>query len=189
MTLKPDKALDDYIIAASRIGDKAALDQLVRRWQPRLIAHAYRMIGDSELAKDVTQDAWVDIIRSLKRLQETRAFPAWAFRIVSRRSADVIKKRQSVRSLKSALDGEPKDKNEAQRRTEAMADRSSLANALALLPNEQRVVMALFYLEEFTVSEVAHSLEIPVGTVKTRLMHGRKKMRSALETKGDQTNV
>ena len=140
MTLKPDKALDDYIIAASRIGDKAALDQLVRRWQPRLIAHAYRMIGDSELAKDVTQDAWVDIIRSLKRLQETRAFPAWAFRIVSRRSADVIKKRQSVRSLKSALDGEPKDKNEAQRRTDqpALKGRGHPGQPRKYLPNTSR---------------------------------------------------
>lgn len=147
------------------------------------------MTGDAEIAKDVTQDAWVDIMRGVKRLKETGAFASWAFRIVSRRGADVIKKRQSVRSLKTALDGEPFDESGAQRRAEAVADRGPLAGALAALPKEQRVVMALFYLEEFTVNEVASALEIPVGTVKTRLMHGRKKMRSALETKGDQLNV
>jgi len=185
VAVQPEKVLNEFIVSAARTGDRSAFDRLAHQWQPRLIAHAYRMSGDKDLARDITQDAWIDIIRGIRRLKDVRAFPSWAFMIVSRRAADAIKRRQSSRRLKSAMDAEPRDNDGVLRDTEARADRSSLSEALRELPREQRVVMALFYLEELTTREIATALNIPPGTVKTRLMHGRNKMRVALEVKGD----
>uniref|UniRef100_UPI003A8EF909 RNA polymerase sigma factor n=1 Tax=Maricaulis sp. TaxID=1486257 RepID=UPI003A8EF909 len=71
--------------------------------------------------------------------------------------------------------------DDGERNAEALADRRPLARALATLPVEQRTAMALFYIDDFTVAEIAVALSVPAGTIKTRLMHARRKMRAALE--------
>jgi len=90
--MKRDAAhvLDEYLAASARAGDRSAFDQLVARWQPKLLVHAYRLAGDKELARDVVQESWSDIVRGLYRLDDPATFPAWAFRIVSRRTADAL---------------------------------------------------------------------------------------------------
>jgi RNA polymerase sigma-70 factor (ECF subfamily) len=79
------------------------------------------------------------------------------------------------------MQGEPRTESTSSDVIEQVLDHKILRKALAKLPDEQRVAIGLFYLEEMSVAEVAVALEIPVGTVKTRLMHARKKLRAALE--------
>ena len=144
------RVLGEYLVIAAQTGDRAASGQLARLWQPALLRHALRLTGETELARDTLQDAWIDILRGLGGLSDAAAFPAWAYRIVTRNA-------------------------------EALADRGPLARALATLPVEQRTAMALFYIDDFTVAEIAVALSVPAGTIKTRLMHARRKMRAALE--------
>jgi len=96
--MKRDAAhvLDEYLAASARAGDRSAFDQLVARWQPKLLVHAYRLAGDKELARDVVQESWSDIVRGLYRLDDPATFPAWAFRIVSRRTADALPTQSAV---------------------------------------------------------------------------------------------
>jgi RNA polymerase sigma-70 factor (ECF subfamily) len=179
------RIFDEYLAAAARAGDREAFGRLAERWQPKLLAHAWRMTGDSEAARDVVQEAWADIARALARLDDAALFPAWAFRIVSRRATDAIRGNVRERRLKATYAAEPAETatpDDAEtERLERTAGAASLARAIAGLPRDQRAAVALFYLEELSVAEVAAAMSVPAGTVKTRLMHARAKLRAALK--------
>jgi DNA-directed RNA polymerase specialized sigma24 family protein len=83
----PKKALDAYLVADARIGNRRALARLMQLRGPRLMAHATRLLGDGEGERDVVQDAWVEVMRGLGGLRDDGAFLPWALQIVSRRVA------------------------------------------------------------------------------------------------------
>lgn len=171
------RVFDEYLVAAAKTGNRKSFDLLAERWQCKLVAHAWRLTGDVESARDAAQAAWVEIIRGLARLQDERAFPAWAYRIVSRRCARQIDSEVRRRALADALEAEP-----PQEEQDEYADGGGrLRSAISRLPPEQRAAIGLYYLEEMSVAEVAVALAVPAGTVKTRLMHARRKLRAALE--------
>jgi len=175
------RILDEYLAASARAGDQVAFGQLAQRWQPKLYAHACRLMGDAEQARDVVQDGWGDIVKGLPRLNDAAVFPAWAYRIIARRAADRIRRAQRDRKLAQNYAAEPVAQTVGSTEMETYADRTPLNQAMAVLPPEQRAAVALFYTEGFSVAEIAVALNIPAGTVKTRLMHARRKLRQALE--------
>jgi RNA polymerase sigma-70 factor (ECF subfamily) len=181
MARKTARLFDEYLAAAARAGDRCAFGHLAERWQPKLLAHAWRLMGEAEAARDVAQDAWVAIALGLARLDDASLFPAWAYRIVSRRAADAIRKRARARRLGAAFAAEAPYTDDTAGRMATAADAEPLARAMAGLPPEQRAAVALFYIEDFRVAEVAAAMSVPAGTVKTRLMHARARLRAALK--------
>ena len=174
---------DEYLVASAAAGDRPALGRLVERWQAPLLRHAWRVLGDADRARDAVQDAWVQILRGLARLDDPAAFPAWAFRIVTRR----CQRSFGVR-LDLPLDEDAAEAVDAPDRPiagETAAEVTIVLTAMARLPPVQRATLALFYLEELNVAQIATAMDVPPGTVKTRLMHARNKLRAQLE--GDQT--
>lgn len=176
-----DRILDEYLAASARAGDRLALERLALRWEKRLVRHAARLTGDVEMAREAAQEGWADIVRGLPRLMDAAQFPSWAFKIVTRRCADEIRRKQRTRRFEEAAAGEPSPAERAAVEMEAGADRAPLQRALANLPPEQLAAIALFHLEELSVAEIAVALAVPAGTVKTRLMHARQKLRAVLE--------
>jgi len=176
-----ERLFDEYLAASARAGSRLALEQLAARFQPRLLGHARRLTGDVDGARDVVQDAWIEIVRGLGRLEDSAAFPAWAFRIVSRRCARWIRRNQQSRRIATAYAAEPHDDTVAD--GERASDAMRLARAIACLPPDQAAAIALFYLEDLTVAEIAVALATPPGTIKTRLMHAREKLRRSLNLK------
>lgn len=179
MTRQCEKTLERYLVAAARTGGRRAAGHLVALRGPRLLAHARRLLGEAEVARDVVQEAWVEILRGLNGLRDDSAFLPWALQITSRRVAREIKRRQKVRQLDEAWAGQadlstPADDGQG-------IDALKVRRAIAALPPAQRATVALFYLEDLRVAEVAQALDVPVGTVKTRLMHARAALRRALE--------
>jgi len=171
------RLFDAYLVASARVGDRRAFALLVGRWNVKLLAHARRLLGDAELARDAVQDAWGDIVSGMSRLADVNAFPAWAYRIVSRRCARSIQRLRHDRRLVQAAGREPR---EAHADPEGGAvDSLRLGRAMAALPAEQRAAIALFHIEEMSVAEVAVALDVPAGTVKTRLLSARAKLRAA----------
>ena len=178
-----DRALDAYLVASARLGDRRAMARLVRLRGPRLLAHATRLLGEREAARDVVQDAWVEILRGLKGLRDEAVFLPWALRIVTRRVAREIGRRQRGRRLAQAAAAEA-DPVQPEAGPDG-ADAARVRAAIATLPAAQAATVALFYLEDLSVAEVATALDVPVGTVKTRLMHARAKLRAQLEGRQD----
>jgi RNA polymerase sigma-70 factor (ECF subfamily) len=172
-----DKRIDEYLVACARLGDRTALGRLAARWQKPLLVHAWRLLGDDAAAQDAVQEAWLEIVRGIARLGDTAAFPAWAYRIVTRRCAGIIGHSQRGRRLETALVTQvemPADVGPAS------TDIDLVRRIIRQLPPAQQAAVALFYLEEMSVAEVAVALNVPSGTVKTRLMHAREKLRNAI---------
>lgn len=180
MVRTKEQLLDDYLVASARVGDRKAFELLARRWQGRLVAHAWRLTGEVDLAREAAQEGWIEIVRGLGRLRDDRAFPAWAYQVVSRRCARQIRRLQRGRALAAAAAAEPVPTFAAPEEADPPA-MARLRAALAALPPEQRAAIGLFYLEDLGVAETATALNVPAGTVKTRLMHARRKLRAALE--------
>jgi len=173
-----DILLDEFLTLSAQGGDPAAMDRLVRRWHPRLVAHAWRLTGDRDLAEDAVQSGWGAILRGIGKLRDARAFPAWAYRIISRICAGEIGKLVKQRALKAAVSAEPQERPT---QPDEPSETHRLQAAIRQLPAGERAAIALYHFEEMRVAEVAVALAVPVGTVKTRLMNARKKLRAILE--------
>lgn len=176
-----ERIYDEYLVTAARAGDRDAIARLVSRYQPRLFRHAWRVIGDTERAKDIVQEAWIEILRGLTRLDDAAAFPAWSYRIVTRRC-----RRLFQRSAREPLEPEEADEGASLEAAdhgsvELVVDATRVMAVVATLPAPQRAALALFYTEDLSVAEIAIALDVPPGTVKTRLMHARRKVRALLE--------
>jgi RNA polymerase sigma factor (sigma-70 family) len=175
-----EQLLDEYLVASARTGDRKAFDLLARRWGRKLLAHAWRLTGDADLAREAAQDGWIEIVRGLGRLRDERAFPAWAFQIVTRRCARQIGRVRRDRALTAAVAIEPVVDIASPEGGDPGAS-ARLRTALAALPEAQRATVGLFYLEDMDIAEVAIALNVPAGTVKTRLMHARRALRAVLD--------
>lgn len=178
--------LDELLVLRAQDGDARALSVLARRWHDRLLVHACRLTGEREGGRDVVQEAWVAIVRGLPRLDDAARFPAWAYRIVGNKSRDWIRARQRLRSRAERLAREP---SPAPVELELDADDGEaeglrLRAELRRLDPDHRVVLSLFYLEGFKVRQIAAALDLPSGTVKSRLFHARERLRRALNDEG-----
>ena len=178
MTQTQSRLLDEYWVVSAQAGDRDAWNRLAQRWEGRLIAHPRRLLRDPDAAQDAAQIAWGEIVRGLKGLHDARAFPAWAYRITSRACAHRIRDAVQERALKQAFASEPLDQAAEPDEPSAM---DALQAAIRQLPAGERAAIALYHFEELRVAEVAVALDVPVGTVKTRLMHARRKLRAILE--------
>ncbi|KAA0219292.1 MAG: sigma-70 family RNA polymerase sigma factor [Planctomycetota bacterium] len=173
-----EQVVAELLVLAAQAGDVDAFERLAVRWHPRLLQHAKRLTGDSEGAQEAVQEAWVAVARGLGQLKDPARFGPWAFRITSRRCADWIALRRRTRQRTSELDATA----ELPTPTDGTGDGPSrVREILRGFPPELRTLMAMFYVEGFSVLEVADALGVPVGTVKSRLFHARERLRTALE--------
>ncbi len=181
MQRSTERILDEYLVSAALTGDAEAWRRLVVRWQPRLLSHAWRLLGEADRAKDMVQEAWVEIYRGLARLNDPAAFPAWALQIVTRRCQRLFRGNARDRRLAEELEPYVNPVCAASDEHELAVDIAQMQRALLALPAPQRAALALFYQESLSVAEIAVALDVPPGTVKTRLMHARRKVRAFLE--------
>lgn len=175
------RLLDEYLVVSAQGGDRRAFADLARRWHPRLLSHAWRLTGDVELARDAVQSGWIEIARGLRRLQDPAAFPAWAYRIISRRCARTIRGLQHDRRLAGNVAAEPSLTTVEPVDIAGADEARRLHAAIRDLPPAQRAAIALFHFEDMSIAETAVALDVPAGTVKTRLMHARRTLRAVLE--------
>lgn len=164
---------DEILVLRAQMGESEALAALVQGWQPRLWAFARVLTGDDESAWEVTQEAWEAVLRDLQRLGDPSRFRPWVFRIVRNKSADRI--RGVVRQRRLLQEhAEHED-------VSAAARQGDVREVLRSLPEADGSLLALHYLEGFSYEELAELLEIPLGTVKSRLNTARNKLRTLLE--------
>ncbi len=148
-------------------GSAAALEQLFRAHWGRAYRAALLVVGDAAAAEDIAQESFLAAVRALDRFDRRRPFGPWLHRIVVNRAIDWGRARALRREL--GLDGvaEPAGAQPAEgERTE------EIAGALAGLVPEQRAVIVLRYLLDYTPGEIAELLDLPRGTVNSRLRRG-----------------
>ena len=181
MSQTPERALDEYLVLLSQAGSADAMDGLARRWTPRLLRYAARVLGGStesaEAARDVVQETWVAAIRGLRGLRDPARFPAWIYGIATRKCVDAIRTNIRRRRLDAHSAAGDASAWEATVNVEQQID---LGTGIRQLPSKQRAAVHLFYGEDLTVEEIASALGIPAGTVKSRLHQARETLRRHL---------
>lgn len=177
-----DPAHEELLVLKCQDGDTVALAELVDRWQGRFVGHACRMMGQPDAARDAVQEAWLAIVRGLARLDDPARFAPWAYRIVSNKCVDWVRKQGRRRRMGQELeDRQRRDEELALRRPAGDLEHSLLVEALQALPRDRQALLNLYYQDGFSVQEIADILEIPAGTVKSRLFHARNQLKQALE--------
>ncbi len=179
-----EQLYNELLVLRCQEGDSDAFEELVDRWQERLWRHAWRLTGDENAAWDALQEAWIAVGRGIRGLVDAEAFPAWAYRIVSNKCRDWIRKRRRRREADDAYVEKVRRKHE-----EALDARkrcAGLREALARLPGRDKAILSLRYEEGFDTAEIAEILGIPAGTVKSRLHYARKRLRAMMEGAKDE---
>ena len=174
----PGRAALVLCVARAQSGDRSALNRLLRDHQPPLYRHIRTITGDADLAFDVLQSVLLIVVRRLAGLRDPRWFRAWAYRIATREAVRAA--RRSKREL--SLCEEPASEAIAEAPFADPLLVRACVDRLAELPPAAGLTLRLHYLEDMTLVEIAEALEIPVGTVKSRLAYGLARLRERLES-------
>jgi RNA polymerase sigma-70 factor, ECF subfamily len=166
-------------VRAARAGSSLALDELFRTHWHDAHRAAYLVVHDAAAAEDIAQEAFVSAIRALDRFDRRRPFGPWLHRIVVNRAIDHARSRALRREVGAELVGE----GVAPEAREPGFDDETMAALAALVP-EQRGVIVLRHLLEYTPGEIAEMLDLPRGTVNSRLRRGLDELSRALEEHG-----
>lgn len=168
------------LLARVHSGDLEAFGQIVARFQDMACAYAYSILGDFQLAEDVSQEAFVEAYKQLNRLRVPDAFPGWFRRILFTRCGRMTRrKRIQSHSLEMAA-GVPSKAPGPAHIVEHHEIQAQVLEAVHALPEYQRTVTMLFYINGYSQKEVAEFLEIPVTTVKKRLHDSRKRLKERM---------
>ncbi len=172
------------VVRMSKSGDPRSYEPLVRAYEGPGLRLAVGMLGSVDEARDALQDAFIKAWQSLHRFDITRPFGPWFFQILRNQCRDVIRSRQSREShevrdelIEVRPAGPSSDPTRLHERTEASV---ILWRALDALAGEHREILVLKELQGFRYSEIADILQIPEGTVASRLYHARDALREAL---------
>ena len=189
---KPEKIFDGLLVLQYRNGNEKALSLLVNRWHTKLCKHAYWYVKDSEVAKDVAQESWRVILGKIDRLNDVNSFGSWALIIVHRKALDYLRSQQRTERKLRRFHQEIK-RDDTVAKINNTSDNSyqftaaitpnNVMKSINDLPNNQQIVLRLFYVEAYSILEISNILEISKGTVKSRLFYAREKLKSIFKNK------
>ncbi len=169
---------DEDLIALVAGGDEQALSELYDRYSRPVYATGVRLLGDTQLAEDLVQDAFTSVWRSAASFDPARAsFATWLYRIARNRATDLDRRRRARPRPAGehglyAIPGGP--------RPEEAVDAWDVAAALSSIPSEYREVLTLAYFEDLSQREISRRTGIPLGTIKSRTTAALKRFRQAM---------
>ena len=162
---------DAVLVACAKRGDHSAFETLVRRYQNRVLNLARRIVTDADAA--VAQETFIKAYQQLPRFRGKARFSTWLYRIIVNEARAYLRaqrRRQARWAKQAALEvTDPA--------ADAPEEPGPLVALLQELPEKQRIALALFYVQELSVAEIAQAVGAPTGTVKARLSRGRERLR------------
>ncbi len=189
---------DDALIQRCRAGDETAFEELVAAYHRRIWNIAYQMVGDSDDADDITQEAFVRVYRAIGRFREESSLATWVYRITVNLSTDFLRRRRRHEAV--SLEQVDADSHSARhdpvaagspagthnpsasplREAETAELRAKLKEAILSLPDHYRSVVILRDVEGLSYREIASVLGCPEGTVMSRLFYAKRSLREKL---------
>ncbi|QYK53623.1 MAG: sigma-70 family RNA polymerase sigma factor [Fimbriimonadaceae bacterium] len=182
---------DLILIERAQAGDRSALNDLISKYENRAYQYAYRLTRNPDLAADVVADAFVRVNSALKNFKGQAAFGTWLYRIVTncyldRRKRDKEAKNVSLdqsitvgsveyeRQFEDTSDG-PVEIHERNEREKLVQE------ALSQMPDYQKAMLVMYHVESLSYEDIAETLDLPIGTVKSRLNRARVALRDILQ--------
>jgi RNA polymerase sigma-70 factor (ECF subfamily) len=178
------------LISGAKHGDPSCFERLVEHFMPRAIRVAHGYTRNREDAVDMAQEAFFRVYKSLERFRDGEPFAPWFFRILRNTCWNYMDRRRTARALSIHGDGDddrgielrdpdPASGPESAERAER---RRRVWEAMHTLSVNHREILVLRHFEDMDYATIAEVLDIPIGTVMSRLFHARKKLAAALET-------
>lgn len=185
---------DADVVALAFEGREAAHRELIKRYERPVFSLVFRMVGNRELAEDLTQDTFVKVLSHLDRYRTDFKFSSWLFKIANNVAIDHLRKRQlDTISLDGSANASDADSiaatsfdvgDGAENALDEMEARelgTAIERAIASLRPEYRSCILLRHVEGRSYEEIASTLDLPLGTVKTYIHRARHELRQALE--------
>ncbi|ASK61570.1 RNA polymerase sigma factor SigW [Virgibacillus phasianinus] len=170
-------------------GDQSAFEDVVTFYQHKIYQHCYRMLGNAHEAEDIAQEAFIRAYTNIDSYDINRKFSTWLYRIATNLTIDRIRKRKPDYYLDAEVKGTDglnmysqleSDTILPEAEVENLELKSYIHHEISELPPKYRSIIILRYLEEFSLQEISDILDIPLGTVKTRIHRGREALRKKL---------
>lgn len=165
---------DEIAIEKCRNGEREAFRHLVEKYQRQAISHATAILGSREDALDAAQEAFIDAFKALKQFDSSRPFYPWFYVLLRNRCFKLAARKRETESIDETVIVAPNSPAQSERIL-------ALENALRALDMEDREIVTLKYFDGLSYNELAERLQIPKGTVMSRLFHARKKLQAKLE--------
>lgn len=170
-------------------GDRSAFEEVVAIFQHRIYQHCYRMVGNAYEAEDLAQEAFIRAYMNIHSFDHHRKFSTWLYRIATNLAIDHLRKRKPDYYLDAEIKGTdglnmysqlPTNERSPEEEVESLEIQGHIHQEIVSLPPIYRSIIMLRYLEEFTLKEISEIMDIPLGTVKTRIHRGREALRKKL---------
>ena len=172
---------ESWRVLQAQSGNREALNELFKSVQDPLFRYIVSLVRDQHLAEDILQEVFIRIYRKLSYLREPEAFRAWTYQIASREAFRYLNRErrwtEQVRD-EATLTAVPANEHESEFPREMV---ETLPQLVGSLSPASRAVVVLFYLHEMSLVETAAVLEIPIGTVKSRLAYGLETLRRSFK--------
>ncbi len=185
---------DSELILLAQEGDQKAFEELIKRYQRQLYNFIYRMLGNTEEAKELFQETFLRIYKNLRQFRKDAKFAPWAYRIAHNLCIDQLRRAEKdvLKNKVEPFDREKRPRDPIEHRgdeklqtPEQIAYKKQLSQyvqkAVEKLPPKQRAVFILYQYNNFSYDEIAEYLNIPLGTVKSRMHNALKRLESSLK--------
>jgi RNA polymerase sigma-70 factor (ECF subfamily) len=179
-----DQIYNELLVIKSQQGDKEAFNELVGRWQKQLWNYAYRVTGAESAAWDIVQESWHGIIKGIKKLDDAAVFGRWAIQIVNNKCMDWLRKQKQQYKLDDELLKNSRDESGEMQNNNDKSE--SLLYAVRRLSPERRTLLMLRYQQGFDIEQIAQIINVPAGTVKSRLHRTLEKLKEIIERLKDE---
>jgi RNA polymerase sigma-70 factor (ECF subfamily) len=163
MSQKKAKIYHELLILKAQAGERDAFEKIVKLWEKPFFSYARAYTGSESVAWDVVQETWLVIIRKLNSLSHPAKFKSWAFQILNNKCADYFRKASTDRKLKQSIAEKTNHKNGKS------DEKETLQKAMQRLASEQKTLILLRFNQNMSIFEISKTLNIPEGTVKSRL--------------------
>lgn len=178
------------IIKKCKKGSREAFNKLVSEYQTKIFNMSYNMLSNREDAFDAAQEVFLRVYKNIGSFREQSSFSTWIYRICTNVCTDMLRKRQRSQGVisisSSSYDDEDKDMDipdlspTPEEYTELNERQTAVREGLRLLKDEYRTIITLYDIEGLSYEEIANVLQLPIGTVKSRLNRARMSLRKIL---------
>jgi RNA polymerase sigma-70 factor, ECF subfamily len=190
---RPARLDDKALIERCKVGSSEAFDELVSRYEKQVYNFAYRISGNHETAWDVSQEAFIRVFNSIRTFRGDANFSTWAYRIVKNVYLDELKKSKSGRTTsldeyieldENSVAKQVQDTDPTPDEIVESKDRTRiLQEAITSLPEYQRIIVTLYHVRNQSYEQISEILDLPIGTVKSRLNRARLALADMLRPK------
>ncbi|MBN2588230.1 MAG: RNA polymerase sigma factor [Sedimentisphaerales bacterium] len=169
----------ELLILRCKKGQKEALEELVSNWEKRLFYYIRRLVEDEQEAWSILQEVWVKVLQNIKRIREPRKLPVWLYSVTRKTVISHLRKKYSEKEL---LKKEESKSNQEDCESQYNFDNAEQVHyGLDKISLPHRDILTLFFLQDLSLDEIAETLQVPKGTVKSRLYYAKRALKDVLE--------